>query len=203
MRNGFRYCQFSLEYSNNGSGMEQAFFARDAATVAEELLGCILIRGDCRGRIVETEAYYGEDDPASHAYNGETERNKVMFGPAGKSYVYVCYGIHHMLNVTTGAEGVPEAVLFRAVEPVEGVNVMRERRNINEKRALCNGPGKLCEAFGVMPEHNDIDLTQGDFRIVDGSTPENIVQTTRIGVSGGEEMELRFYDADSDYVSER
>lgn len=205
--------------------MDRSFYTQDSATVAAELLGCTLVHGDCSGRtesvdrggnnhlateklvgrIVETEAYYGDHDvkdPASHAFAGETERNQVMFGPAGRSYVYICYGIHHMLNVTTGEEGVPGAVLIRAVAPREGIDTMRGRRGVDDKAELCSGPGKLCEAFGITKDHNDIDLTTGHLRIEHGDTPSNVVRTTRIGISEGQELELRFYDADSRHVSQ-
>lgn len=181
-----------------------SFFARDSATVAKDLLGCTLVHGDIRGRIVETEAYYGNQDvkdPASHAFSGETERNRVMFGPAGRSYVYICYGIHHMLNVTTGEEGVPGAILIRAVEPLNGIEKMKENRGITDGQQLCNGPGKLCEAFGITKQHNDIDITTGSLRIGGQAAVENVIQTTRIGISEGTDLELRFYERGNPHVS--
>jgi DNA-3-methyladenine glycosylase len=190
--------------------MDQDFFAGDPATVAEQLIGCYLIHetaaGTLRGRIVETEAYYGNhdvEDPASHAFNGKTERNKVMFGPPGRSYVYLCYGIHTMLNVTTGNDGVPSAILLRAAEPVDGVDKMQNNRGINDVQQLCNGPGKICEAFAVTREQNDIGMTQGNLRFESRDSSEDIVQTTRIGISDGEDLELRFYERGNPHVSER
>lgn len=187
--------------------MEQDFFARDPATVAQELLGCHLVHETAgtvlRGRIVETEAYYGSDDPASHAFNGETERNTVMFGPSGRSYVYICYGIHRMLNVTTRDDGVPGAILLRAVEPVDGIAQMRESRGIDNRQQLCNGPGKVCEAFGVTTNHTGTDLAAGTLRIEHGELSEDIIRTPRIGISQGQEMELRFYEAGNRFVSRR
>lgn len=187
--------------------MNRDFFSRESATVAEALLGCELVHDRdgtlLRGRIVETEAYYGTDDPASHAFNGETARNQVMFGPAGQSYVYVCYGIHRMLNVVTGKDGVPGAVLIRAVEPMNGTTTMQSLRDTDERTALCDGPGKVCEAFDISTNDNDIDLTQGALRIDDGTTPEHIVQTTRIGISQGTALELRFYEDGTPHVSEQ
>lgn len=186
--------------------MDRAFFGRDAATVAQELLGCTLVHNKCRGRIVETEAYYGNQDvkdPASHAFAGETERNQVMFGPAGQSYVYICYGIHNMFNVTTDEAGTPGAILIRAVEPVDGIGTMKQRRGVEQETALCDGPGKLCQALNITKQHNDIDVTAGDLRIESGPAPEQITQTTRIGITEGADLELRFYDTESSHVSRR
>lgn len=190
------------------STMDQEFFARDPATVARQLLGCHLVHETdgavLRGRIVETEAYYGNqdvEDPASHAFNGKTDRNRVMFGPAGQSYVYICYGIHTMLNVTTGDDGVPGAVLLRAVEPLDGLDRMQDSRGTDDARNLCNGPGKICEAFFITQDHNDIPLTAGDLRIEQNATPDGIVQTTRIGITQGRDLELRFYEDGNLHVS--
>lgn len=188
--------------------MDRSFYARAAEPVAKDLLGCHLVHDHdgvtYRGRIVETEAYYGDDDvcdPASHAFTGETARNQVMFGPAGQSYVYVCYGIHNMLNVVTGDDGEPGAVLLRAVEPVDGIDAMHDARGVSTETALCSGPGKLCEAFSVTTEHNDVDLTGGDLRIESGERDDRIVTTTRIGLSKGEDLPFRFYEAGNPHVS--
>ncbi|MDY6777105.1 MAG: DNA-3-methyladenine glycosylase [Candidatus Nanohaloarchaea archaeon] len=184
--------------------MDRTFFQRDTATVAEDLLGNLLIQeheGERRGRIVETEAYYGEDDPASHASKGRTERNSPMFGQAGRAYIYICYGIHHMFNITTDQKGEPGAVLIRAVEPLDGIDTMRDRRGIDTKEQLCNGPGKLCEAFDITEQHSGTDVTGGALRIEEDSEPESIVESPRIGVSEGKERELRFYVNGSSFVS--
>ncbi|MDY6769209.1 MAG: DNA-3-methyladenine glycosylase [Candidatus Nanohaloarchaea archaeon] len=184
--------------------MDRQFFARDPVTVAKELLGCDLVHEageQLRGRIVETEAYHGPDDPASHASSGRTERNAPMFGEPGRVYVYISYGIHHMLNVVTQEEGDPSAVLVRAVEPVQGVDRMRANRGVEEEQALCSGPGKLCEAFGITKDHNRVDLTSGRLRLEGGETPDTIAVDTRIGVSGGEDLELRFYEEENRFVS--
>ncbi|MDY6770249.1 MAG: DNA-3-methyladenine glycosylase [Candidatus Nanohaloarchaea archaeon] len=186
--------------------LDTAFFARDPETVARDLLGRHLVHGEAaelRGRIVETEAYHGPDDPASHASSGKTQRNAPMFEEPGKAYIYVSYGIHHMLNVVTGAAGDPSVVLVRAVKPLAGTGRMRERRGVDAGEALCSGPGKLCEAFGITTEHNRVDLTGGALRIEDGKAVEadDTCVDTRIGVSGGEDLELRFYEDGSDYVS--
>jgi DNA-3-methyladenine glycosylase len=185
--------------------MEQEFFAADSAQAARNLLGCQLVHAAAestlRGRIVETEAYYGSQDPASHAFNGRTERNRVMFGPAGTAYVYVCYGVHRMLNVTTQEDGVPGAVLLRAVEPVDGIQHMQDNRGVDDAKQLCNGPGKLCEAFGVTTEHTGRDLTAGHLRIEYGATPDKVVKTPRIGISQGQDMELRYYERGNPHAS--
>lgn len=139
------------------------FYNRDPVTVARELLGCRLVREiDGRhegGRIVETEAYVGAEDSASHAYRGVTPRNRVMFGPPGQAYVYFVYGMHHMLNVVAGPEGEPGAVLIRGIHPEEGVESMQIRRR--GRRPLADGPGKLCQALDIDRSFDDWDLTAG------------------------------------------
>ncbi|MCJ7450443.1 MAG: DNA-3-methyladenine glycosylase [Candidatus Nanohaloarchaeota archaeon QJJ-9] len=189
-----------------GERLKRKFFKRDSEKVAKELLGNNLVKKNTgmKGRIVETEAYYGDHDvkdPASHAFSGKTDRNKVMFGEAGQAYVYICYGIHHMLNITTGEKGKPGAVLIRAIEPLKGQNSMEENRGVKGEEKLCNGPGKLCEAFNITKEQNGEDLTEGNLRIEHGEEVEEIVETTRIGVSQGEDLELRFYEKGSRFVS--
>lgn len=188
--------------------MDRDFFARDTAEVAKDLLGCYLVHEiggtELRGRIVETEAYYGDhvEDPASHAQNGRTDRNEPMFERPGRAYVYVCYGIHHMLNVTTEVEGKAGAVLLRAVEPLEGLEVMRENRGVEGREELCNGPGKLCQAFDIDKSHNQEDLIEGHLRIDKGSLSGEIVSSSRIGITGGEDLDLRFHVKDNSFVSE-
>lgn len=181
--------------------MERDAYARDAATVARTLLGCTLVHGPCRGRIVETEAYRGRSDPASHAANGRTDRNAAMYGEPGRSYVYLCYGIHTMLNTVTGRTGLPSAVLIRAVEPLEGEDTMHGRRGVDDSRDLCNGPGKLCEAFAITQDYDGEDLLEGNLRIVDGPTPDSVQRTPRIGISTGEDRPLRFLDPESPHTS--
>ncbi|MDY6771025.1 MAG: DNA-3-methyladenine glycosylase [Candidatus Nanohaloarchaea archaeon] len=187
------------------AALDTDFFHRVTATVAEELLGCVLVHDDGQrraGRIVETEAYLGTDDPASHASDGPSGRNEVMFGPPGRSYVYICYGIHHMFNITTEDEGTPGAVLVRALEPLDGIDRMQEERGVDDTAALCDGPGKLCEALGIDKRHNDIAVTEGHLRIEPGETPATIATSGRIGVSGGEDMQLRFYEEGNPHVSQ-
>ncbi|MFB6204538.1 MAG: DNA-3-methyladenine glycosylase [Candidatus Nanohaloarchaea archaeon] len=185
--------------------MERGFFRRDPAEVAKDLVGAKLVweSKGLKGRIVETEAYYGNrdvKDPASHAFTGKTERNQVMFGPPGKTYVYVCYGIHNMLNISASQEGEPGAVLIRAIEPLEGAETMFQNRGVDSREELCSGPGKLCEAYGITKEQNDMDVTEGDLRLETGEAGE-IEKDTRIGVSQGEDLELRFYESGNPHVS--
>ena len=176
------------------SPLNREFFARDTLTVARELLGQRLVRlldgQRLSGRIVEVEAYVGEDDEASHARFGPTRRNALMYGRAGQSYVYLIYGLHHCLNVVTEREGFPAAVLIRAMEPLEGLEVMRTRRGRRPSVELANGPGKLCQALGIDRRFDGADLCapgallflEEDARVPD----EAVVAGPRIGVRGDE-----------------
>ena len=139
--------------------VSRRLLAGDAPDVAPALLNKLLVHGECIGRIVEVEAYR-EDDPASHTFRGRTERNAVMFGPAGHMYVYFTYGMHFCANVVTGVEGVGSAVLLRAVEPLAGIDLMSARRG--GSRQLADGPAKLCQAFGIDRAHDGVDLLSGD-----------------------------------------
>jgi len=173
------------------------WFAREADVVAPDLLNKVLRveggDGVTSGRIVETEAYL-PDDPASHAFNGPTERNQVMFGPAGHLYVYLSYGIHRCANVVTGPEGSGQAVLIRAVTPIDGVELMRERRG-RPDRELCNGPGKLCAALGIELAHDGLDLLGGLGVSFDDDgliAPRAPLVGPRIGISRAIDAPLRF-----------
>ncbi len=173
------------------------WFARDADVVAAELLNTVLsvAVGDAvvSGRIVETEAYL-PDDPASHTFNGPTARNRVMFGPAGHLYVYLSYGIHRCANVVTGDVGSGQAVLIRAVRPIEGIALMRTRR-ARPDRELCDGPGKLCQALGIDLVDDGADLLGGSHvSIVDDGTapPTHPVVGPRVGISKAVDAPLRF-----------
>ena len=185
-----------------------AFFDRAAEQVARDLLGCTLISecGGSRvaGRIVETEAYTGPEDPASHAAEaiGRTVRNDPLFGPPGTTYIHMNYGIHWLLNAVVGAEGEPAGVLIRALEPTEGTEVMRSRRGRSE---LTNGPARLAQALGVDPELQRHRLDRPPLWVGRGEpVPEgSVVVTTRIGISKGTGHDLRFYDGRSDWVSRR
>lgn len=185
--------------------VERSLLAGDAPDVAPRLLGKILRVGGrpgpiVAGRIVEVEAYTG-DDPASHSHRGRTARNASMFGPAGTLYVYLSYGIHHCVNVVTGAEGDGQAVLLRALLPLDGQAEMRHRRGAVPERRLTDGPGKLCQALGIDRRHDGIDLCDpvdvpdGDVvRLVDDGTPppDEPVIGPRVGISRAEAVAWRW-----------
>ena len=144
--------------------LRRSFFDRPVLKVAPELIGATLLVDGVGGTIVELEAYH-HTDPAAHSYIGPTERNAVMFGPAGYVYVYRSYGIHWCLNFVCEEEGSASAVLIRAIEPTQGLAIMRRRRGLPEARALCSGPGKLCEALGVTHKHNGLPLDRTPFEL--------------------------------------
>jgi DNA-3-methyladenine glycosylase len=187
------------------------FYKQPTVQVAQRLLGKYLVRvhpdGVTAGMILETEAYVGLEDQASHASRGPTRRNAVMFGPAGFAYVYVIYGLHHCLNAVTESEAYPAAVLIRALQPCEGLELMRARRRKQDVRLLANGPGNLCQAFGIERGLNGIDLC-GDVLFVEDhwSSPSDIVATTRVGVEYAgpwKDMPWRFYISGHLGVSKR
>jgi len=188
--------------------LDRNFFARDTARVARNLLGAKLVRaiGDdvLEGKIVETEAYYGEADPPSHASSGRTGRSKIMWESPGFAYVYVVYGIHLMFNVVTESRGSPGAVLIRAVEPLEGLELMEEKRSGVGRESLTDGPGKLTEAFGIGKDQNGEDLVTSDLLWVAGDgtrAGDEIKSSGRIGISRGKEEQLRFFLAGNRFVS--
>ena len=150
--------------------MKREFFNRSVHEVARELIGYRLAVGETAGVIVETEAYEASD-PACHAYIGRTARNEVLFGPPGHAYVYLSYGIHSLLNFVTEPEGTASAVLIRALEPTEGIELMRERRGRNDLEGLCSGPGKLTEALGVDLSLNGADLLEPPFELSKETKP--------------------------------
>ncbi|PIQ86040.1 MAG: 3-methyladenine DNA glycosylase [Candidatus Omnitrophica bacterium CG11_big_fil_rev_8_21_14_0_20_45_26] len=187
--------------------LDRSFYERDTRVVAIELIGKILVFSNARltikGRIVETEAYFGSQDPASHAYHGRTPRNQVMFGPPGFSYVYFTYGFHHCFNVVTEKEGTAGAVLIRALEPLEGIDVMKERRQTQDIENLTSGPGKLTQAFGLTRDYSGLDLT-GQQLFLEGEVCEQtstIQATPRIGIKKATKALYRFILKDSPYVS--
>ena len=185
----------------NDLSMKSEFFSRDPRKVAKELLGCKIIKNGVKAEIVETEAYLGTEDPASHACNGKTDRNEPMFEKPGKAYVYVSYGTHNMFNIVAHEQDEVGAVLIRAVRPVEGLKDMKERRGFEEEEKLCNGPGKLSEALNIGRADNRKDLLSGDFRIEKGNNHEEVVESSRIGISEGLDLEYRYFKRGSGYIS--
>jgi DNA-3-methyladenine glycosylase len=188
-----------------------AFYDRASLEVARDLIGKTLWRRVgplvTAGVIVETEAYGGAGDPASHAWRGRTRRNAVMFGPPGRAYVYFTYGMHFCLNAVTGQEGQPGAVLLRAIQPTIGLDVMRARRGAHvPDRDLARGPGRLCQALGITTAEDGADLS-GDALWISatvGEAPVLAIETTpRIGVSRGADLPWRFVVGESAWVSGR
>lgn len=189
--------------------LPRAFYARPTLAVARELIGKLLVHrsvdGLTAGRIVEVEAYIGEGDPACHAAVGRTVRNAPLYGPPGRAYVYLNYGMHHLVNAVTEDHGQPAAVLIRALEVVDGVALMRARRDGRVRVAdheLCRGPGNLSRAMGISLDLNLQPLTGGRLTIRDGASyRDGVVWTPRIGVSGGADRLWRCALADSRAVS--
>lgn len=192
-----------------GARLGRAFFARPTLEVARDLLGCVLVHrtaaGPTAGLIVEVEAYIGEDDPACHAARGPTPRNRPLYGPPGRAYVYLNYGLHCLLNVVTEREGVPAAVLLRALEPLEGVALMRRRRGgVGDLAALCRGPGNLTRALGVKLQANGCDLCAPESPLwieVRGRDPRPVRWTRRVGIARGRDRWWRAYLVGSPAVS--
>jgi DNA-3-methyladenine glycosylase len=178
------------------------FFSRSVHTVARELIGCRLLYAGCGGTIVETESYE-RDDPACHAYAGLTKRTEPLFGPPGRAYVYLSYGIHSLLNAVAEPEGQAAAVLLRALEPTDGLEAMRRRRGERPDTDLCSGPGKLTDALGIGLDANRADLTADPFCLL---PPEpgwsgEVVAGPRVGITKAVERPWRFCLAGSPFVS--
>ncbi|HEY3839429.1 MAG TPA: DNA-3-methyladenine glycosylase [Bryobacteraceae bacterium] len=187
-----------------GPILPRRFYERPATEVARDLLGKVLIHGATGGVIVETEAYLGLKDAASHAYCGVTERNKVMFGPPGFAYVYFIYGMYECVNVVCEPEGSAGAVLIRAVEPLLGIELMKIRRpGAKRLRDVASGPGKLTIALGITRALNGADVTRGPLMLRDrrGADPFEIEAGPRIGISKCADWPLRFTVAGSEFVS--
>ncbi|MEM8512894.1 DNA-3-methyladenine glycosylase [Massilia sp. MP_M2] len=175
-------------------------FSADAATVARQLIGVTVLLDGVGGRIVETEAY-DREDPASHAFAGETERNASMFGPPAHAYVYRSYGIHWCLNFVCRHAGHGAGVLIRALEPVAGLDIMRARRAALDERALCSGPGKLCQALGVTRAHDGMALAGASFALLPAAPGLVVVEGARIGISKAVDVPWRFGLAGSRFLS--
>ena len=185
--------------------VDRTALARDSVEVAPWLLGKVLRAGEAAGRIVEVEAYR-EDDPASHSYRGRTTRAGTMFGPPGRLYVYRSYGVHWCANIVTGADGEGAAVLVRALEPVEGLDLMRRRRPAARRdRDLCAGPGRLTAALGIDGSHDGVDLLARDAQVelLDDGTPPPTrpTITTRVGISVATEQPWRWLVPDDPHRS--
>jgi DNA-3-methyladenine glycosylase len=191
-----------------GPSLPRAFYHRATELVARELLGavleCVSDDGVASGRIVETEAYLGEHDLACHAAAGRTARTAPLYGPPGSAYVYFIYGVHWCVNAVTRAVGEPSAVLIRAIEPLDGVELMRVRRgHLRRDVDLTNGPGKLCQALGIDGRHNTLDLRRPPLRIRRGvPIPDaEVLRTPRIGITRSVDWPLRWVVRGNGYVS--
>jgi DNA-3-methyladenine glycosylase len=176
------------------------FFARSVHEVAPNLIGVTLLVGGVGGPIVEVEAY-DHEDPAAHGYGGRTERNASMFGPPGRAYVYRSYGIHWCLNFVCEQEGSASAVLIRALEPRHGLDVMRERRGLDDPRLLCAGPGRLCQALGITREHDGLRLDRPPFELHSGDEEPEIAVGPRVGITKAAEKPWRYGLAGSRFLS--
>jgi DNA-3-methyladenine glycosylase len=183
--------------------LARSFYERSVHDVARDLVGCVVRHGETSGRIVETESYH-QEEPAAHSYVGITPRSRTLFGPPGNAYVYFSYGMHSLLNAVAEPEGVGAAVLIRALEPVDGIELMRQRRGVEALEALCSGPGKLTQALGIGLSLNESSLLDGPIQILArpaGTSAPRIVTGERIGITKAVDLPWRFCDADSRHVS--
>jgi DNA-3-methyladenine glycosylase len=183
--------------------LQKSFYDRGVVEVARDLIGCVVRHGECAGVIVEDEAYH-DSEPASHAFVGLTPRTTTLFGPPGRAYVYRSYGIHALLNAVCQHEGIGAAVLIRALEPIEGIELMRRRRGIERLESLCSGPGKLTQALGIELRDNGADLTRGPIVILPRPPAwreVEVVVDRRIGITKAPELPWRFSAAGSRFVS--
>jgi len=195
-----------LASTKNGAaaeaGLEPAFFERSVHEVARDLIGCTVVHGSTSGVIVEVESYHA-DDAACHAFGGRTPRNEVLFGRPAHAYVYLSYGIHSLLNFVAEPEGQAAAVLIRALEPLEGIALMRRRRGMDRWEDLCSGPGKLTEALGVDLELNGSSLSDGPVRVLAPPPGHSvdIVTGPRVGISRAVDLPWRFCAFGSSCIS--
>jgi len=217
-RGAYVYSDLRVNVTDANRPYDRGYYERPTLEVARGLLGAILVHETAQGRrsgvIVETEAYIAPEDAACHAYRGITHRNRVMFGAAGHAYVYRSYGIHYMLNVVTEAAGVAAAVLIRAIEPRDGLDIMRANRGLSADGTgaanVTNGPGRLCQALAIGPALNGSDLIGPPLYIAPGIAipatahgDPSVVQTTRIGITRAVELPWRFYIKGNPAVSVR
>lgn len=183
-----------------GKPLGRAFFNRSVHEVAPDLIGATFLVNGVGGTIVEVEAYH-HTDPAAHSYRGPTPRNLVMFGSAGFAYVYRSYGIHWCANLVCEGEGSASAVLIRALEPTRGLAAMRRRRRIEDVRALCSGPGKLCEALGITIAHNALPLDKPPIALFARTKKPQIISGARIGITKAVELPWRYGLKGSKFLS--
>jgi DNA-3-methyladenine glycosylase len=183
-----------------GKPVKRAFFARSVHEVAPDLIGATLLVNGVGGLIVEVEAYH-HTEPAAHSFRGPTPRNRVMFGPPGFSYVYRSYGIHWCVNFVCEAEGSASAVLIRALQPTHGLPAMRRRRGLRDDRALCSGPGKLCEALGITIAQSELALDQPPYAIHARAGKADVVSGIRIGITKAVDLPWRYGLRGSKFVS--
>ena len=183
-----------------GKPLKRAFFGRSVHEIAPALIGATLLVDGVGGRIVEVEAYH-HTEPAAHSYNGPTPRNAVMFGPAGYAYIYRSYGIHWCLNFVCEPAGSAAAVLIRALEPTEGLPLMRRRRGLSDPRLLCSGPGRLCEALRVTAVHNGLALDAPPFALFAKPEPVEIAVGVRIGLTKAVDKPWRYGEKGSRFLS--
>jgi DNA-3-methyladenine glycosylase len=180
--------------------LDREFFARSVHEVAPDLIGATFLFDGVGGTIVEVEAY-DHEDPAAHGFRGPTPRNAVMFGPPGFAYVYRSYGIHWCVNFVCEDVGVASAVLVRALEPTHGLDVMRERRGLDDERLLCAGPGRLCQALGITGSHDGLPLDREPFALAAREGEVDVVAGPRIGISKAVDYPWRYALAGSRYLS--
>jgi DNA-3-methyladenine glycosylase len=183
-----------------GAALDRDFFARDVHEVAPALIGATLLVDGIGGLVVEVEAY-APDDPASHSFSGPTVRNAAMFGPPGHAYVYRSYGIHWCLNLVCCEPGVGAAVLVRALQPVHGIQEMQARRQVEDDRLLCAGPGRLTEALAVTDRHDGLALDAAPFALRSAPGPVEVARAPRVGITRAADLPWRYLLAGSPFVS--
>ena len=189
-----------------GGILPRRFYNRPTVDVAKDLLGKVLKHGETSGLIVETEAYLGADDLAAHSSRGVTDRTRVIYGRPGHAYVYLIYGMYECLNLVAEPEGKPGCVLIRALEPLDGIEIMQSRRKAARNvHQLASGPGKLTLALAITRKHNGVDVTHGPITVHNPATERHveIVTTPRIGITQCADWPLRFYIAGNAFVSRR